>query len=218
TVAASQNAETQAQMPWLPMMWLMTKPATIASSIATAMAFMRRSCAGRGSSLVLMPFPWRRHRGWGAGPPRRLAWQCSGVGVELASRGGSTQRGRILGKPQAASARKSKSFRPPLRGFGESLFLCSCKEKVTKKKAGPGREPAGCASRSPALLGRVGAAHNSLRSDTWAALVPPALRCALRFTGNGKQQQGQQQQQQQQLRQQQQQQQQQQQRQRQQLR
>ncbi len=34
--------------------------------------------------------------------------------------------------------RRSKQFRPPLRGFGELLLLCSCKEEVTKKKARPG--------------------------------------------------------------------------------
>ncbi len=88
-------------------------------------------------------------------------------------------------------------FRQRLRRLGESLFLCSCKEKVTKKKAGPGREPAGEAGRCPALLGRAGAAHNSLRSDTWAAFLPPGLRCLVRFTGRGERQQQQQQQQQQ---------------------
>src|SRR5690606_1318692 len=37
----------------------------------------------------------------------------------------------------ASCGGKSKSFRQRLRRLGESLLLCSCKEEVTKKKAGP---------------------------------------------------------------------------------
>src|SRR5690606_2112877 len=88
--------------------------------------------------------------------------------------------GRTL--PANVCETADKGFRPPLRGFGESLFF-ACAKKSNQKKAHPGREPAGGAGRCPALLGRVGAAHNSLRSDTWAAFLPPGLRCSVRFTG-----------------------------------
>jgi hypothetical protein len=55
TVAASQNALTQAQMPRSPLRWLTMKPASIASSIATAYSLSRRSCARRGSSTAFTP-------------------------------------------------------------------------------------------------------------------------------------------------------------------
>ena len=49
TVAASQNARTQAQAPCPPMTWLVMKPQTIATSSASAAIFMRRNCVRRAS-------------------------------------------------------------------------------------------------------------------------------------------------------------------------
>ena len=49
TVAASQNARTQAQIPCPPIAWLATKPPSMAASRSKAAIFMRRSCARRAS-------------------------------------------------------------------------------------------------------------------------------------------------------------------------
>ena len=49
TAAASQKAETQAQMPRSPCQWLTAKPASIATSMARAISLSRRSWARRGS-------------------------------------------------------------------------------------------------------------------------------------------------------------------------
>ena len=46
TVAASQNARTQAQTPCPPIAWLATKPPSMAASRSKAVIFMRR-CAPR---------------------------------------------------------------------------------------------------------------------------------------------------------------------------
>src|SRR5690606_15628604 len=85
-----------------------------------------------------------------------------------------------------------QSFRPPLRGFGESLFF-ACAKKSNQKKAHPGREPADEAGRSPARLASMGAGPQlaSLRHVGLSAPIAAAMLGSL--YGEGKQQQQQQQ-------------------------
>ncbi len=81
------------------------------------------------------------------------------------------------------SGAKVKAVSPAATRLWRVTSSLLVQRRSNQEESTPGREPAGCASRSPALLGQVGAAHNSLRSDTWAAFFPPGLRCSVRFTG-----------------------------------
>ena len=105
----------------------------------------------------------------------------------------------LLSSRQKPSASQNM-FRQRLRRLGESLFLCSCKEKVTKKKAGPGRKPADEAGRSSARLASMGDGPQlaSLRHVGLSAPIAAAMLGSLYGEGKQQQQPRQQQQQQQQ--------------------
>ena len=111
--------------------------------------------------------------------------------------GGKARAGAELG---GAAEGLKQSFRQRLRRLGESLFLCSCKEKVTKKKAGPGRKPADEAGRSSARLASMGDGPQlaSLRHVGLSAPIAAAMLGSLYGEGKQQQQPRQQQQQQQQ--------------------
>src|SRR5690606_14730700 len=52
--------------------------------------------------------------------------------------GRSQSQAQVIAKSKGQGGSQSQNlFRPPLRGYGELLLLCSCKEEVAKKKAGP---------------------------------------------------------------------------------
>src|SRR5690606_22375824 len=88
-------------------------------------------------------------------------------------------------------------FAPAKRRFSAAEWLISSNQEESR----PGREPAGCADRSPALLAVMGDGPQTRFAQTCGPLKPPSpLRCSVRSNGRGQQQQQQPQQQPQQQR------------------
>src|SRR5690606_16573309 len=78
---------------------------------------------------------------------------------------------------------KLSSAASPLGRVTSSLLL---HRRSNQEESRPGREPVGCADRSPALLAASVAAHQARFAQTCGPLKPPSpLRCSVRSNGEG---------------------------------